>query len=124
MSNQMRFFCLILLFLFSTALFSQSFEEEIQNYKTKRQADSLYNLAIRATKINDYKGSIGYLEQIPLVAPNYVPGYLLKGKILFYLDRKDEAQFEFQQVVTIDPSNGEGYFLVAYSKFVVDTHAV
>ena len=116
--------CYLLLFVFVLHAFPQNDYFDAQNYKNKRVAERLFNMAVDAVNAKDYYGALFFLDSVTRLQPNLAAAYIERGKIYYVKERKQDALSEFQQVLSFEPNNGEAQFYKDFVNFTIDTGSV
>jgi tetratricopeptide (TPR) repeat protein len=64
-----------------------------------------------------YDGALTYLDYAQVLDPTDIRTYLLRGAILYKLDKWEEAQSQYQRVIEQDPENPDIHFLIGRALF-------
>lgn len=71
------------------------------------QPETLGNLGFALAALDRFEEAEAVLRQLVVLAPADPGGHLLLGRVLSVAKKYDEAQFEFQTAVQLDPENRE-----------------
>lgn len=137
----MRFFALLLLFIFSAQyLFSQTAEEyflkgiekfsnndakgaiEMYNKAIRLDAehvDALYNRGVAKVSLEDYKGAIDDMNRALIIKPKFVNAYYVRGASKAYLSQYKQALEDMNLLINIDPEFSKAYTLRAQMKYAL-----